>query len=233
VALPKYVYDYPANKTVTVGVPHAPEFTHVSAKGIQRFRDGIGLGHYQRVLLAGGGGLGAQSINRALIACVPDLLGRYPDLAVVHISGRKEEVGVVNAYKSALPSKEQRRVVVKGFVTDLYRYSGAADVIITRAGATAMAEFASQAKACIVIPSPFLAGGHQLKNAKVLAATKAARMVNEDDLRADPLSLMAPVVDLLDHPGYAHELGAKLAELAKPDAAHQVAMLLLEIAGAK
>jgi UDP-N-acetylglucosamine--N-acetylmuramyl-(pentapeptide) pyrophosphoryl-undecaprenol N-acetylglucosamine transferase len=232
VALPKSVYDYPADKTVTVGVPYASEFRPVTSREVERFRDELGLGHFKKVLLAGGGGLGAQSINRALIACVPDLLERYPDLGIIHIAGRKEEAHVVKTYKTMLPTKEQRRVVVKGFVTGLYRYSGASDVIITRAGATAMAEFAAQEKACIVVPSPFLAGGHQLKNAKVLAASKAVRMVNEADLKVDPTSLMAPIVDLLDHPKYARELGSKLAELAMPDAAHRVAMLLLEIAGA-
>jgi UDP-N-acetylglucosamine--N-acetylmuramyl-(pentapeptide) pyrophosphoryl-undecaprenol N-acetylglucosamine transferase len=122
-------------------------------------------------------------------------------------------------------------VITKGFVNNLFEYSGASDVVITRAGATAMAEFASQAKACVVIPNPLLTGGHQLHNAKVLDKTKAVRMVSESDLAADPLTLMAPVVDLLDHPDRARELGKKLSKLARPDAAHRLAMLLLEIAG--
>lgn len=231
VGLPKEVYSYPPDKTVTVGVPHAPEYHPVNKKEIVQLREKIGLGHYDKILLITGGGLGAQRINRAVLACVPDLLERYPDLAVVHIAGRKDEPSILQAYKTILPTKEQRRIVAKGFVSDLYDYSGAADVIITRAGATAMAEFASQAKACVVIPNPLLAGGHQLHNAKVLDKTKAVRMVSETDLAADPLTLMAPVVDLLDHPKRARELGEKLSKLARPDAAHRLAVLLLEIAG--
>jgi UDP-N-acetylglucosamine--N-acetylmuramyl-(pentapeptide) pyrophosphoryl-undecaprenol N-acetylglucosamine transferase len=232
VGLPKEVYSYPSEKTVTVGVPHAPEYHPVDAGEMKRLRERVGLSQYKKIILVTGGGLGAQRVNKAVLACMPDLLGRYPDLAVVHIAGRKDELSIVQAYKVALPAKEQRRVVIKGFVNNLFEYSGAADVIITRAGATAMAEFASQAKACIVIPNPLLAGGHQLYNAKVLDKTKAARMVSEADLAADPLTLMAPVVDLLDHPDRASELGKKLAKLARPDAAHRLAMLLLDIAGA-
>jgi UDP-N-acetylglucosamine--N-acetylmuramyl-(pentapeptide) pyrophosphoryl-undecaprenol N-acetylglucosamine transferase len=231
VGLPKEVYNYPADKTVTVGVPHAPEYRPVDGTEIKQLRERIGLSNYAKIILVTGGGLGAQRVNKAVLACVPDLLERYPDLAVIHIAGRKDESSIIQAYKTVLPMKEQRRVVTKGFVNNLFEYSGASDVIITRAGATAMAEFASQSKACIVIPNPLLAGGHQLYNAKVLDKTKAARMVSESDLVADPLTLMAPVVDLLDHPDHARELGKKLSKLARPDAAHRLAVLLLEIAG--
>jgi UDP-N-acetylglucosamine--N-acetylmuramyl-(pentapeptide) pyrophosphoryl-undecaprenol N-acetylglucosamine transferase len=154
VGLPKEVYDYPANKTVTVGVPHAPEYHPVTDKEVKALREQLGLGQFGKVILVTGGGLGAQRVNRAVLACVPDLLQRYPDLAVVHIAGRKDEASIGQSYRAALPSKEQRRVLTKGFINDLYKYSGAADVIITRAGATAMAEFASQAKPCVVIPNP-------------------------------------------------------------------------------
>ncbi len=231
VGLPAEVYNYPPDKTVTVGVPHAPEFHPLSGKEVMSLREKIGYGHYKKMIFVTGGGLGAQRLNKAVLACVPGLLERYPDLLVVHITGRKEEASIAQSYKTVLPRVEQRRVVTKGFVTDLYNYSGAADVIITRAGATALAEFASQAKPCVIVPNPLLTGGHQLHNAKVLNRTKAVRMVTETDLAADPLTLMAPVVDLLDHPDRARELGRKLSRLSLPDAAHQLAVLLLKIAG--
>lgn len=231
VGLPKEIYSYPSDKTITVGVPHAPEFHPLSDREVKQLREKLGFSHYTKVIFVTGGGLGAQRLNKAVLACVPDLLNRYPDLLVVHITGRKDEVAIAQAYKTVLPTKEQRRVVTKGFVTDLYNYSGAADVIITRAGATSIAEFASQAKPCVIIPNPLLTGGHQLHNARVLNDTKAVRMVTEADLATDPLTLMAPVVDLLDHPDRARELGRKLAKLSRPDAAHQLAVLLLNVAG--
>jgi UDP-N-acetylglucosamine:LPS N-acetylglucosamine transferase len=91
-----------------------------------------------------------------------------------------------------------------------------------------MAEFAAQAKACVVVPNPLLAGGHQLKNAKVLADRKAVRLVDEAHLTHDHRALMPPLTELLDHPDRAKAVATKLAGLAEPDAARNLAMILLD-----
>jgi UDP-N-acetylglucosamine--N-acetylmuramyl-(pentapeptide) pyrophosphoryl-undecaprenol N-acetylglucosamine transferase len=93
-----------------------------------------------------------------------------------------------------------------------------------------MAEFAAQAKACVVIPNPYLTGGHQLKNAQVLADRKTIKMVREDLMITDHHALMPPLVELLDNPAMAKQLGDRLHTLAQPDAAHRLAMVLLEVA---
>lgn len=229
VGLPKEVYSYPPEKTITVGVPLAADFRPIRPKDIHEFRRELGLERFKRVVFVTGGGLGAQRLNNAIVACVPDLMARYADLAVVHLAGRHEEAALRQRYETLLPREEQGRVITRGFITNLYQYSGAADVIITRAGATSIAEFAAQGKACIIVPNPLLAGGHQLKNAKELASRKVVRVVNEKDLQEDPLSLMAPLVELLDHPALAQQLGERLHLMARPDAAHQLAMLLLDL----
>jgi UDP-N-acetylglucosamine--N-acetylmuramyl-(pentapeptide) pyrophosphoryl-undecaprenol N-acetylglucosamine transferase len=118
--------------------------------------------------------------------------------------------------------------VVKGYVSDLYRYSGAADVIITRAGATAIAEFAVQGKACILVPNPILTGGHQLKNAQVLADKGAVVVVPEADLKKNAEKLKSALTDLLADPLKQAELGHQLAAFARPGAAKELAVLLLE-----
>lgn len=230
VALPKEVYNYPPNKTITVGVPIAPHFEPLTAAQVQALRHHLKLDEAGRVLLVTGGGLGAQRLNEAVTTCMSELLDRYPDLWVVHLAGRQLEAGVRQWYKQYLPAKEQRRVVVKGFITNMYQYSGAADVIVTRAGGSAMAEFSAQAKATVVVPNPLLAGGHQLKNAQVLADRKAVRLVSEATLRGDHRALMPPLTDLFDHPDKIVALGKKLATLAQPNAAHLLAVLLLEVA---
>lgn len=232
VALPKEVYNYPVKKTITVGVPIMHHFQPLTPSDVRGFRKQLKLDAAGRVLLITGGGLGAQRLNNAVITCMPELLTRYPDLWVVHIAGRQLEAEVRQSYKQELSPKEQHRVVVKGFITNLYQYSGAADVIVTRAGGTAMAEFATQAKATVVVPNPQLAGGHQLKNAKVLSDRKAVRLVSETTLRDDHHALMPPLTDLFDHPDKIDALGQKLAALAQPNAAHLLAVLLLEVAKA-
>jgi UDP-N-acetylglucosamine--N-acetylmuramyl-(pentapeptide) pyrophosphoryl-undecaprenol N-acetylglucosamine transferase len=231
VALPKEVYAYPANKTVTVGVPIGHNFHPVTPKEMAAERDRLQLEKAGRVLLITGGGLGALRLNQTAAACMPELLERYHDLHVVHLAGRPHEAAMRQFYKQHLPADDQKRVMVKGFITNLHQYSAAADVILTRAGGTSIAEFAAQAKPCVVVPNPLLTGGHQLKNAEVLADRKAVRLVHEKYLVGDHRPLMAPLTELLDNPKKATQLGERLAELAQPDAAHLLAVLLLESAG--
>jgi len=91
-----------------------------------------------------------------------------------------------------------------------------------------MAEFAAQAKACVVVPNPLLTGGHQTKNAQVLADRQAVRLVTEKDLRHDPKALLPVVRQLLDNPEEAEALGQDLQAIAQPEAAKKLGMLLLE-----
>lgn len=228
VAMPKEVYAYPQEKTISVGVPISRNFHVPSASEVQQIREKLGLGAYRQVLLITGGGLGAQRVNDAVVSCVPDLLRRYPHLAIVHLAGRAHEDGLRREYKQHIGAHDVTRVIVKGFINNVHEYSAAADVVITRAGGTSMAEFAAQSKACVVIPNPFLTGGHQLKNAKVLADRKAIKLVSEDKLMHDHSALMPPLVDLFDNPAIAVKLGKQLGTVEQTNAAYTVAMLLLE-----
>jgi UDP-N-acetylglucosamine--N-acetylmuramyl-(pentapeptide) pyrophosphoryl-undecaprenol N-acetylglucosamine transferase len=228
VAMPKEVYAYPQEKTISVGVPISRNFHVPSAQEVQQIREKLGLGAYKQVLLITGGGLGAQRVNDAVVSCASDLLRRYPQLAIVHLAGRAHEDGLRRDYKRHIAASDTARVIVKGFINNLHEYSAASDVVITRAGGTSMAEFAAQAKACVVIPNPFLTGGHQLKNAKVLADRKAIKLVSEDKLMHDHSALMPPLVDLFDNPAIAVKLGKRLGAVEQTNAAYTVAMLLLE-----
>lgn len=230
VALPKDVYTYPASKTETVGVPVSHNYHVANKTEITETRQRLGLGDAKQVILITGGGLGAQRLNDAIADCAPDLLARYPQLYIVHLAGRHKDQSLRQAYQKRVSSEDMKRVIVKDFVTNLYDYSTAADVVVTRAGGTSMAEFAAQAKACVVIPNPYLTGGHQLVNAKVWTERKTIKMVREDHMVNDHHALMPPLVELLDNPKMAQQLGKRLYELAQPDSARRLAMLLLEVA---
>jgi UDP-N-acetylglucosamine--N-acetylmuramyl-(pentapeptide) pyrophosphoryl-undecaprenol N-acetylglucosamine transferase len=234
VALPREVYtSYPPKKTVTVGVPISHTFEQLSADEVKATRKRLGLAKAGKVLFITGGGNGADRLNRAVMDCTPELLERYPDLFIVHLTGRALEAVTQQRYKHFLPPAEQERVIVKGFVTNLYAYSGAADVVITRAGGTSLAEFAAQAKACVVVPNRQLTGGHQLKNAQVLADRKAIKLIDEVHLVEDHHALMPPLTELFDQPERAKTLGLRLAEIAQPNAAHLLAVVVLEVAERK
>ncbi len=229
VAMPKEVYSYPPAKTLTVGVPISHEYHEMSAAEITDWKHQLGLPAKGRVLFVTGGGLGAQRMNNAVVDCAHDLLYRYQDLTIVHLAGRALEAEVRQQYKKQLPADMQKRVAVKGFITNLHQYSGVADVIITRAGGTSIAEFAAQAKPCVVVPNPLLTGGHQLKNAQVLADHKAIALMPEKKLMADHGALMPVLVNLLDNPQKAKHLGQQLHKMAQSDAAHRLAVVLLEV----
>lgn len=228
VALPKEIYPYNQAKTVTTGIPISHEYRPVTTKQVHALKERLGLGKYDRLLLVTGGGNGALALNKAIASCVPDLLARYKDLAIVQLAGRAHEAALRQTYSRELSASDAKRMIVKGFVTNLHEYSAASDVIITRAGATSIAEFAAQAKPCVVIPNPVLAGGHQLKNAEVLADRKAVKMVNERLMLEDGRALLPPLVALLDDRVGARKLGARLHEMEQTGAAQRLAMLLLE-----
>lgn len=228
VALPKDVYRYPADKTITVGVPISHEYHVFSSQEQQQARRKLGLPPTGQIILVTGGGLGASRMNDAVADCVPAILKRYPNAVVVHVAGRNLESKQRLWYADNLPQAEHGRVHVKGFITNMALYSGVADVIITRAGATAMAEFGAQAKPCIVVPNPLLTGGHQVKNAQVLARKKAIALLPEDRFIDDHGALMPLLVELLDKPATAKAMAGRLHELTPADATEQLAMVLLE-----
>lgn len=228
VALPKEIYPYPPEKTVIVGVPVQGEFQPVTPALQAQYKQEIGLEGYNRVLFVTGGGQGSIRLNKAVIEVMPALLEQYPDMAVVHLAGRSQEKIVRAAYDKVLSQAEQERISVKGFISGLHKYSGAADVIVTRAGATTLAEFAVQHKACVIVPNPFLTGGHQLKNAQVLADRHAAVCVPEQQLDTDPKALETAISQLMSNADERSELAKQLGKLAHPGASKELAMVLLK-----
>jgi UDP-N-acetylglucosamine--N-acetylmuramyl-(pentapeptide) pyrophosphoryl-undecaprenol N-acetylglucosamine transferase len=228
VALPADIYPYPPGKTVTTGIPLNKEFKPVTAALKKHYRSEIKISNGVRLLFIIGGGLGSQRVNHAVAGALPHLLRDFKDLHVVHVVGRANLTDMESFYKTELPQEEQGRVQVLDFIQDVYRYSGAADIVITRAGATNLAEFAVQGKACIVVPSPFLAAGHQLKNGQYLAEQGAALVIDENDLTNDPNRLAKQVAQLLHNPDQTKALEAKLAGFARPNATQAITKLILE-----
>lgn len=229
VALPVSLYPYPRQKTVDVGVPVAREFQPVDERAQAAYRKALGLEGYKHLLLVTGGGLGAEIINDALVANALHLLTADPDLCIVHTVGHRHEANVSAAYTKVLPPPLRKRVIVRDYVNDLYRYSGAADVIVARGGATTFAEFAQQGRACIIIPNPVLTGGHQTKNAQAYADKQAVVLLEEKRLAADKTSLGEGVLSLLQHPDQRKMLAQNLQAFARPDSARELAALLLKI----
>lgn len=227
VAMPEELYPYPIDKTINVGVPSSEDYRLVTDEIRQRYKRELKLDGYDQVLLVTGGGHGADRLNTAVVANAPELLKRYPGLAIVHLTGRLHEAKVIEAYKNLLPPEGVARVAVKGFVTDMYRYTGAASLVIARAGATTLAELALQGKTCIIVPNPQLTGGHQLKNTAALRDKGAIIEMTEDQLEQE-LRLASVVAELFDNPKRAAAIGKAFADFAKPDAAEHIVEIMME-----
>lgn len=229
VALPKSVYKYPAGKTHSVGVPVSSMFSKVNTELKTKYRRQIGLTPNHQIIFVSGGGNGAKRLNLAVVQSVIPLIKSNSKFFIVHGTGRDHESETKQAYDKLLSREEQKQILVKGFfINDLYKYSGAADVVITRAGATSIAEYAAQQKCCIIVPNSQLAGGHQTKNADFLSLQNAAVVLPDDVVVSSPHILTEAVISLLSNELNRQKLAKNLNLIARPRATKDIAQLLLE-----
>jgi UDP-N-acetylglucosamine--N-acetylmuramyl-(pentapeptide) pyrophosphoryl-undecaprenol N-acetylglucosamine transferase len=231
VALPEELYPYPIDKTVTVGVPISTDYRTVDDTLRQKYKEQLGLGGYEWVVLVTGGGLGAASVNKAVVENADVLLNRYKGLAIIHVAGRQHADEINAAYDKALDKPQRGRVIVKGFITDMHKYSGAANLVIARGGATNLAELAVQAKPSIIIPASQLTGGHQIKNTEALAKAGAIVQLTDEQVEQE-LRLSHVISGLLDDPGHMAKLSQQFYAYARPDAAQKIAQILIQKARA-
>lgn len=223
VGMPKEFYSYPPQKTEVVGIPLTPEFSLVDDNLMQQYRNYLNIPLKAKVLFVTGGSLGAQRLNSYMSLIAEDLLTKNPDLYVLHQAG-KGDVGIYAHLNKDL----QHRVSVYEFVEDLYRYSGAADLVIARAGASTIAELALQGKAVILVPNPYLTSGHQLVNANHLAEAQAVKVVHEQTLNTDPEALVIAISALINDQTGRKKLGKQLHTFAHPNAATDIAKIIIE-----
>ena len=110
---------------------------------------------------------------------------------------------------------------------DIASIIGAADIVVSRSGASFMAELAAIGSSVILIPNAQLVGGHQLKNAKMYSEEDAAVVIDETQLTSEPDILYDKILELIEDSSKRHKLSENLHRFAKPDAAQQVAKLIL------
>lgn len=221
VAMAPEQYAYPPAKTQQVGVLVDAHFTEVDAASQAAMKTQVGVPPEAVMLLVTGGSSGAVRLNEALTRIAPTLLQEYPELHIVHQTGKGKHA-VYGAYA-------HDRLHVLEFMHPMYVFTGAADIVVARASANTVAELGVQHKAVIVVPSPFLAGGHQLKNARLLADAHAAVVVSETEEGTDAVALLAAVRTLLNEPAQRAALAQRLHALSRADAAARLAGLLLSL----
>ena len=228
VAMPIENYSYDTEKMIQVGVPISDAYRPVSSSKRQYYLKELGLPKDAQVLLVTGGGLGAQRINTAITKIAKTLLGRHKDLHILHLTGSANEADIRKRY-DVIPHAADR-VHVKPFVDEMYMYSGAADVVVARAGANSLAELAAQKKACIIIPNPQLTGGHQTKNAEFLEAAGAVKVVSDSQIVKNPELLLRDIDVLLKDEAIRDKLAEAFHKTADISAAEKLAHILIDTA---
>lgn len=219
-ALPADYYSYPKSKVRPVGVLVEHTYQYVTSSMQIEYKNDLGLPTNLPMLLITGGSSGAERLNKAVVGIIDELLRKQPNLQIIHQVGHGK-AGVYGSYSHP-------RLQVIEFMQPMYKYIGAADLIVTRAGATHLAEFGTQAKACIVVPNPYLTGGHQLKNAVRLTEKNAAVVIVEEKLNDTEHGLLPIIDDLLKDKSKRQLLAKNLHNITLLDAAQKLAMILLE-----
>jgi len=220
--MPAAYYPYPESETRHVGVLVSEAYVPVTPALQTEYKEDLGVHPDYKLLLITGGSLGARRLNMAMTGLVPALLQKYPQLKIIHQVGKGNQ-------KTYGPYQHERLMVIE-FMEGMHRYTGAADVVVTRAGANSLAELGVQGKACIVVPNPLLTGGHQLKNAMYLAEQAAAVIVDETDIANSPETLRRAIEKLLTDEQAAAAIAHKLQAITIADAAQQSAQLLIQTA---
>ncbi len=212
---------YPPRSRVTVtGYPARPD---LSAWEKPDARETLGLAPNWPTLLVFGGSLGARSINRALGRALPELLG---EIQVVHISGERDWPEV-RAWRSGLPAARQERYAAFPYLHDRMGAAlGAADLVLSRAGASALGEYPLIGLPAVLVPYPH-AWRYQRVNAQYLAERGAAIILEDDEVDE---KLAAVVLRIMQDPRRLAEMSSSMRALARPDAASEIARLLRSLA---
>lgn len=217
---PLHHYPYPQEKTRYVGIPIADDFHPFTSDQRMAMKAELGFNGAKPLLVVTGGGLGAKRLNDAVMNSLEALL---PLTSVLLVSG----TGHYDELRARIP-EDGADFQLKAFVSKgMARVLGAADIVIARAGATTIMELAALAKPTILVPNAYLTGGHQLKNAAAFAENGAVLILHEDAIEADPTLLAQTVKNLLVDKAKLEEMQQAFFAYAKPEAAKDVADLLV------
>ena len=219
------------SRTVATAYPESSRFLHASTVVVtgtpvrtefwRRREDFPGR---PRTILVLGGSQGAHRINHALADALPWLLDR-PDLTIMHQTG-PGEIDAMRAVKAALPAPAAARYEPFAFASDLADRIRAADLVISRAGASTLSEVSAIGVPMILIPYPY-AGGHQRLNVTPYAAGGAAIVISDEEAEG---RLRGVLTSVIDDPDRYRKMVEAMRGLGRPYAAEEVVRLLEQAA---
>ena len=170
---------FPKEKVILTGNPRGSEVvSHIGSRAI----DALGIDSTKPVVLIFGGSRGAKAINEAVLKNIEALKDKpYQVIYItgeVHYQSVKDELDLVGTPPN---------IIVKPFIHNMPEILPAVDLVVSRAGATTIAELTALGIASILIPSPYVTNNHQEKNAQALVDDGAAMMIKENELNGNTL----------------------------------------------
>lgn len=205
---------FPKGRTELSGMPVRREFFELPAKP---------AGGPFTVLITGGS-QGSRTLNRSSRESWAYFRGSGMDVRILHQTGTVDHAEIEGAFRDSGLKGE-----VMPFITDMPLAFAQADVVVSRAGAGAVAEIAAAGKASILVPFPFAADQHQLRNAEAFANSGAGRLVLDREMNGQ--RLFEEVRRLNESREDLERLGSAARKFAKPDAASRAADVLESVAG--
>ena len=211
---------FPADKIILTGNPVRQallDTTITREEAIKTF----GLDPAKKTILLVGGSLGARTINESVLQHLDLVKGT--DVQFIWQTGKYYSAEIAKR----LEGQNIPNLVVTDFITDMGAAYKAADLVISRAGASSISEFCLIGKPVILVPSPNVAEDHQTKNALALANRDAAIYVKDAEA---PTTLLELAVKTVNDEKKLKSLSENVLKLALPDSANIIAKEVIKLA---
>ncbi len=205
----------PNTSLVVTGNPVRQSVVHASRTA---GREMFGVRDDETLLLVFGGSLGARNLNNAVARLKDELLSREK-LRIVHSTG--EELYDEVCEQLALTDAQRKRWQVLPYIDRMGEALAAADLALSRSGASSIAEIAALAVPSVLVPYPLATADHQTTNARYLSDCGAARLIPDDQLE-DPV-FEQTLLTLIDDEGEREEMHRIVRGLAQDRAASALA----------
>lgn len=185
----------------------------------------MGLDENRKCILIVGGSLGARSINEGVMANI-ELIRENKDIQFVWQTGKLyfEEMK-----ERAAAAGKPENLIITDFVSNMANALSAANLVVSRAGAGSISEFALIGKAVILVPSPNVSEDHQTKNAMALVEKDAAIYVADAKVKEE---LIAKAIETVNDDARIGTLETNIEKLGKPNAAEDIANEVIMLADA-
>lgn len=205
---------FPEDKIVLTGNPVRRNLLECNATQ-EEARKAMGIDPEKATILIIGGSLGARTVNESIIAGLEKLGAAADDVQVVWQTGKFYD----QQCKEALAKSGVKNVIQMPFISNMDMAYRAADLVISRAGASSISELQLLGKPSILVPSPNVAEDHQTKNALALANRDAAIMVTDAEA---PEKLVDAMLATVNDEDKLHSLSANVLRMALLNSAERI-----------